>query len=289
MSIKATKKDFLRSIKLMRVLLIILFVQTTLFAQRQNNLSKSELGVFCGGSYYIGDLNPLSHFKNTASATGIIGKFNINPRWALRGLLVYGSVSANDAQSESKYDGVYTNRNLSFSSTILEVGGGFEFNYFPFQIGNSTYRGSGYLFAEIAYFQMNPTTNYNGQTVELRTIGTEGQGTPLNNSNYYSKNQLSIPLGIGFKYPFGNYFCLGMEYGVRKTFTDYLDDVGSDRFIDKSQLNEYASPLTVALSNRNLNGSSFGPRGDSKTKDWYFMFGLTLTIRLGNPDECFKH
>ena len=80
-----------------------------------------------------------------------------------------------------------------------------------------------------------------------------------------------------------------MEYGVRKTFTDYLDDVGSDRFVDKVKLAEYASPLTVALSNRNLDGSAYGPRGNSQTNDWYFIYGFTFTIRLGNPDECFKH
>ena len=273
----------------MKTLTIILLFPLVVFSQRQNSLSKSEIGVFSGASYYIGDLNPMEHFKNSHLAYGIIAKYNINPRFALRGLFASGTVSANDAQSPAKYHGVYTNRNLSFSSNITEIGGGIEFNYFPFQIGNKTYRGSGYLFAEIAYFQMNPTTSYKGETVELRTLGTEGQGTPLSSQGYYSKNQLSIPFGIGFKYPFGGIFCIGMEYGIRKTFTDYIDDVGSDRFIDKAQLNEVASPLTVALSNRNLDGSAYGPRGNSQNKDWYFMYGVTLTIRLGNPDECFKH
>ena len=273
----------------MRILLFALLLPCTILSQRQNNLSKSELGAFFGASYYIGDLNQLEHFNDSQFAYGIIAKYNINPRVAIRGTLILGAVSANDAQSPSKYHGVYTNRNLSFSSSITEIGGGIEFNYFPFQIGNKTYRGSGYLFAEVAYFQMNPTTNYQGETIELRTLGTEGQGTNLSTSGYYSKNQLSIPFGIGFKYPFGNLFCIGMEYGVRKTFTDYLDDVGSDRFIDKSQLNEVASPLTLNLSNRNIDGSAYGPRGNSQTKDWYFVYGITLTIRLGNPDECFKH
>ena len=168
----------------MRTLLIILFLPVVVFTQRQNNLSKSEIGLFSGASYYIGDLNTLDHFKNSKVALGIIAKYNINPRFALRGLFMTGSVSAEDANSPSSYQGVYTNRNLSFSSTITEIGAGIEFNYFPFQLGNKTYRGSGYLFAEIAYFQMNPTTTYLGETVELSTLGTEGQGTPLNTQNY---------------------------------------------------------------------------------------------------------
>ena len=273
----------------MRFYLILLFLPFVVFSQRQNFLSKSEIGIFSGASYYFGDLNTLEHFKNSHIAIGIITKYNINPRLAIRGLFMTGSISANDAQSGSNNTGVYTNRNLSFASNITEIGAGIEFNYFPFQLGNKIYRGSGYLFAEVAYFQMNPTTNYLGETIELRTLGTEGQGTTLNSNDYYSKNQLSLPFGIGFKYPFGNIFCFGMEYGVRKTFTDYLDDVSSDRFIDKGLLTEVASPLTVALSNRNINGSPYGPRGNSQTKDWYFVYGVTFTIRLGNPDECFKH
>jgi hypothetical protein len=273
----------------MRILLVIIFVPLLVYSQRQNTFSKSELGVFSGASYYIGDLNTLEHFKNSHVAIGLIAKYNINPRFALRGLFASTQVSADDVLSSSENQGVYTNRNLSFSSTITELGAGVEFNYFPFQLGNKTYRGSGYLFAEVAYFQMNPTTMYHGESIELRTLGTEGQGTLLSSENYYSKNQVSLPFGIGFKYPFGTIFCIGMEYGVRKTFTDYLDDVGSARFIDKVQLAEVASPLTVALSNRNLNSSPYGPRGNSQTKDWYFMFGITLTVRLGNPDECFKH
>ena len=179
---------------MVRILVLLCILPLFIFGQRQNNLSKTEIGFFGGGSYYIGDLNQLQHFKNTQFAFGIIAKYNVNPRIALRGLMVMGNVSANDAQSSSSYNGVYSNRNLSFSSNITEIGGGVEFNYFPFQIGNSVYRGSGYLFAEIAYFQMNPTTNYQGETVELRTLGTEGQGTPLSEKGYYSKNQLSIPL-----------------------------------------------------------------------------------------------
>ncbi len=257
------------------------------YAQRQNNLSRSEVGVLVGGSYYIGDLNQFQHFKYAKPAAGIFYRFNINSRVASRTFVMYGSVSGNDNQNT--YAEVYKNRNLSFATDIFEVGTGLEFNYFPFQIGHSKYRGTGYLFAEIAYFQMNPTTNYNGETIELRTIGTEGQNTPLNSNGYYSKNQLAIPIGIGFKYPFGKSFCIGMEYGIRKIFTDYLDDVGNNRYVDPVKLKEYSSPLTYALANRSLDGSQYGPRGNNSTSDWYFMFGITLSMKLGNPDECFKH
>ena len=38
-------------------------------------LIKSEVGIFGGASYYIGDLNTLAHFKNSQVAFGIIAKY----------------------------------------------------------------------------------------------------------------------------------------------------------------------------------------------------------------------
>jgi hypothetical protein len=270
----------------MRLFLVIFLLPFFCLSQRQNNFSRSEIGFLGGGSYYIGDLNTLKHFNYSKVASGVFYRFNLNSRIAYKVGINYTNVSASDAWSSEE---LYQNRNLSFSSSIIEVSGGVEFNYFPFQIGNPNYRGSGYLFLDLAYFQMNPKTVINSETVELRTIGTEGQNTPLNSKGYYSKNQLAIPFGIGFKFPVGNFFCIGLEYSVRKLFTDYLDDVGSDRFIDISKLKAYEGPLALALSNRNLDGSPYGVRGNSKTNDWYFIYGLKVSFRLGNPDKCFKH
>ena len=156
--------------------LIISFC-SIVYGQRQNILSRSEIGVIAGGMYYIGDLNPYQHFELTQPAGGLFYKFNINGRLAFRIVGAYGAVKADDQLSK---DPTLKNRNLNFSSTIKEIGLGMEFNYFPFQIGNKNYRGTGYMFAEIAYLQTDPSTNYEGQTYLLRTLGSEGQNTSLN-------------------------------------------------------------------------------------------------------------
>ena len=77
-----------------------------------------------------------------------------------------------------------------------------------------------------------------------------------------------------------------MEYGIRKTFTDYLDDVHSSRYIDSDQLGAINGPLAATLSNRSLDGSRFGTRGNPSTKDWYAFFGAMLSFRLGGPRVC---
>lgn len=236
-----------------------------------------------GGSYYIGDLNQYHHFRNSKLAFGVLYRYNINPRVALRANVTFGSVEGYDSDARNA---VLKNRNLSFSSEIYEVATGVEFNYFPFQIGHPRYKASAYLLAEIGIFQMNPTTTVNGEVIELQSLGTEGQGTSLSSEGVYTKTQLCVPLGVGFKVSLGKKVSLGLEYGIRKTFTDYLDDVHSSRYVNPDDLAAINGPLAATLSNRSLDGSRYGKRGNPTTKDWYAFFGGMITFRLGGGPRC---
>lgn len=268
----------------MKILLAIsILIPVLLQAQLSTNRSKSELGILVGGSSYIGELNQFRPFYNTQLAAGIIYRYNVHSRMCIRGNFTYGKLKASDADASQD---VLVNRNLSFESTIFELAGGVEFNYFPFQIGHDHYKGTGYILAEIGLFRMNPMTEYNGNMIELQPLGTEGQGSSLSNKSNYSLTQLTIPLGVGFKFSLGERCALNLEYGIRKTFTDYIDDVGSNTFVDPEQLAEENGPIAADLSNRNLNGSRFGKRGTSFNKDWYSFFGAMITFRLGKPKVC---
>lgn len=266
------------------ILLALVLLSGFSNAQRQTKLSRSELGVMMGGSYYIGDLNPMKHFKNTHMAAGLLYRFNIHSRLTFRANFNYGSIEGSDA--DSKRD-VIRNRNLSFKSKLFEVGSGLEFSYFPFQIGHDRYNGTAYLLAELALVHINPKTDYNGETVELQPLGTEGQGSSLSSKNKYLRTQLAIPIGVGCRISLGKYASIGAEYGIRFLFTDYLDDVGSYRYADPAVLASESGPLAAALSNRSLDGSRFGRRGNPASRDWYTFFGMTLTVRLGQPTNCF--
>jgi hypothetical protein len=37
-----------------------------------------------------------------------------------------------------------------------------------------------------------------------------------------------LPFGVGLKYVLAGQWNLGLEFGARKTFTDYLDDLGGN-------------------------------------------------------------
>lgn len=253
-------------------------------SQQENFLSRSSFGPSFGGSYYIGDLNKYNHFKNTHLALGLIYRYYINSRVEFRVAAKYGRVSADDA--DSKID-VYRMRNLSFQSDIFEITSGIEFNYFNYKLGDGKYFFSPYLFLELGLFRMNPKTEYNDELIELQPLGTEGQGSSLSDKDPYSLTQLAIPFGLGFKLNLGPRAAISFEYGLRKTFTDYLDDVGGN-YVDPIALAQENGNLAARLADRSLDGfQAVGARGNSSTKDWYSMFVINVVFPLGKESKCF--
>ena len=213
--------------KLVSILILSLFLNNAV-SQTHTFASKSELGVMGGIMYYIGDLNPYQHFRDVEAGFGLIYKYNITAHWAFRATAIYGKVTGND--SKSRGSDYRLNRNLHFRSTILEIGAGFELNFFKYRTGDFKYPISPYFIFQVAYFKMNPEGSKDGVYRELQPLGTEGQGSSQG-GKAYSLHQLSFPLGIGLKFNIAKRLSFGIEYGIRFTFTDYLDDV-SGTYVD---------------------------------------------------------
>lgn len=272
---------------MLKTLLIVVFSLSIAFvfgqkSQKHNAWSRSELGIMAGGSYYIGDLNQV-HFRNTNLAGQLFYRYNIHTRLAYRLNFTYANVDASDAQSSRD---VLVNRNLSFQSSIYELATGVEFTYLPFELGNNRYWGTAYLIAEVGVSRINPKANYNGSLVELQPLGTEGQGTSASSKNNYSRTQLVVPLGVGCRITLTDNIGLNVEYGIRFMFTDYLDDVGNYRYADPLVIAAESGPIAADLSNRTLDGTRNGQRGNPTTRDWYTFFGAGINVRLGGKTGC---
>lgn len=264
----------------------VLFFTFVLCAQNENLRSRSSFGPMVGGSYYIGDLNQYGHFKNTNLSGGLVYRFYLNSRVELRANFLYGHVNA--ADSESEID-IHQNRNLSFQSDIWELAGGIEFNYLNYKLGDMKYFFTPYMFIELGAFKMNPQAEYNDELLDLQPLGTEGQGSSLNEKDPYSLTQIVIPFGVGIKLNLTKRMAISLEYGIRKTFTDYLDDVGGN-YVNSEILLVENGNLSAQMADRSLDPNrAYGPRGNSATKDWYSMFGAMLTFSLGKPSKCFYH
>ncbi|MDR0437392.1 MAG: DUF6089 family protein [Bacteroidales bacterium] len=258
--------------KLVFCILASLLSLSSVFAQR------SEIGGFVGGAFYLGDLNPTGLFSQTQFAAGGVYRYNLTPRWALRGNAFWGTVMGDDA----KYDNP---RNLSFRSRIMEFSVQAEINYLTYFTGSKNYRFTPYLFGGVAVFSFNPQTYYDGQWIDLAPLHTEGQGlSEYPDKKPYSTTQLAIPFGLGFKYSLNAIFSIGLEWGMRLTFTDYLDDV-SGTYADPTILAKH-SLLSATLSNRWDGPEADRPRpgdqrGNSNKRDWYSFAGVTITAKIG--------
>jgi hypothetical protein len=263
---------------MMKKVLFLLFVliSPSAFSQR------SEVGVLGGVCYYLGDLNPSKHFGNSQPAFGVVYRYNLNLRWALKFNGIYGKMVGDDASSV----GFDKFRNLSFRSNVMDFSGQIELNFLPYFTGSQKYIFSPYIFTGIAVYTFNPQAEYQGEWYDLQPLATEGQGTTAYpNRTTYNLTQFAIPFGMGVKVSLSKLFCLGAEWSMRKTFTDYLDDV-STTYVDPVQLEAEKGPISAALSNRSLTKPGDPPiepgkeRGNSSTKDWYSFAGITLTMKI---------
>jgi len=263
------------------IFIITLFLGIPLFAQK--NTKSAEIGVFLGGSYYIGDLNPLHHFNEfTKPAGGIIFRYNFNPRLAARANVLVGSIQGDDSYSNSVGQ---QQRNLNFKSPITEGSVQLEFNFLDYQIGNEKRKFTPYIFFGLGVFQFNPQGEFNGNWVALQPLGTEGQGLQGGASKKkYKLVQMSIPFGVGVKANLSKSIGLSIEWGMRKTFTDYLDDV-SKRYYDPVLIAAARGTTAATMSDKSIgtdpNYTNTGrQRGNSTTKDWYSFAGIVLSFKL---------
>jgi hypothetical protein len=267
----------------------LLGISSTSFGQQATFLSQSEIGISLGQMYYIGDLNPFIPFYRSQWAFSLMYRYNLYTRMSLRFNFTQGSVEAYDQDAKNP---LRNNRNLNFQSNIKELAGGIEFYYANFYFGRTNgkkkIQGTCYLLAQTGVFYMNPTTTLNGETVELRPLGTEGQGTSLSKRGTYSNFQLCLPLGVGAKAQIGKNITVNVDLAIRKTFTDYLDDVKSATYADPTVLNASNGEISAVLSNRSLDGARFGYRGNPTTKDWYVFAGAMVSFRLGRGRKCFQ-
>lgn len=278
------------------MLLLVLFMASTACLPAQTPVSRAdkskEIGLVFGTAYYLGEINPYRHFgTRLQSSGGLTYRQNISRRWTVKAGLLYGQVLAYDSDSRDAWS---RNRNLHFRNRFWEGSLQMELNYFNYQIGRKgTENISPYLFAGLGVYNMQPEAALNGVWYELQPIGTEGQGIEGFEDKYRTSG-LCVPFGVGLKVNLFGVFGLSLEWGIRRTWTDYFDDV-SGIYADPNLLENNSGDLAVVLADPSLTqegpqGDNGGMmRGDPGRRDWYSFATLSLNIRLNKkPDNCFK-
>jgi hypothetical protein len=262
------------------ILLLLVTFSFCFVSKAQQFKPNTEVGILLGGSYYLGDLNT-THFYQPLPAAGLIIRRNIDKRFAYKAEAMFINLQSDERKSE---DTIAKYRGLHFRSPVYELSGQLEFNFLEYQPGNPLYTWTPFIYAGISLFHYNPQAeNNNGEWVGLQELGTEGQGTTTYpDRKKYSLIQFSIPMGGGVKIAINESFNIILEYGTRKTFTDYLDDVSTtypgDKLMDMS-------PASIEMSNPSGQHMVDDQRGDPDKKDWYSFVGITLSFKLNNNTE----
>jgi len=243
-----------------------------------------NVNLYGGFSNYTGDLQSSKY--TTSQSNGAFGaglQYDLNSHFSLLSNLSYGRISAADGYSKQAD---LRARNLNFESVITEWNLLLEYNVLDLR----EHRVTPYFFAGVALFHFNPYAyDTLGRKVYLRPLSTEGEGlAAYPGRKEYALTQFSIPFGGGIKFRVSDRVVVAYEIGMRKTFTDYLDDV-STTYVDQATLLAARGPEAVEMAYRGnelKEGGAYPPngtmRGHSKYKDWYYMSGLRVTIALND-------
>ena len=267
----------------MNKFLTLLFLAVSFCLQAQY----VEIGASVGGANYSGELAANSStifLKETNIAAGAFIRYNIHPFFHLRLHANYATIGGTDANSDIAS---INNRNLNFRSNIYELGLIGEFNILRYDPVNANANFSPYLFGGIARYQFNPQASLDRQYYDLQPLGTEGQNlAEYPDRQPYELQQWAIPFGVGVKYALSENINIGFEIGIRKLFTDYLDDV-SLTYPDGRLLAENGdNAIAAALSDRRLipstNNTTVTARGDNNVTDWYFISSFTISYNFSD-------
>lgn len=243
------------------------------------------------GTHFAGDLD----FNKTRQSLMVGMRYRLSNRFAGRANFSYGRLRGDDKETKEPFRRF---RNLNFASNVYELNVNLEVATTTEQVGKR-YRLRGvrgkrgyeiysYFFGGIGALYFNPKAKAGGW-VKLQPLGTEGQGV-LATRKKYKRVQVCIPVGFGLKYGLKKNWSVGLEFGIRYTFTDYLDDVSTTYVSNAVLMQQDKGELAVAMADRSGEAVSeedlsytTGPglqRGNPRYNDAYVFSMITVTYKM---------
>ena len=232
-----------------RKIILLIFFFSTVHIFSQDN----EIGIFAGGSNYIGDVGPttyISPFSYNASTNyvgGIIFRKNFNERISARAKFNYSKIGSSDNWPQTA--DYRKERGKYFKNKIIEFGLGIDFNFFEFDVFESSLQMTPYISTGISYFLYDA----------LRYQQTESKAI-----KYADAYNLSLPITLGYKIKPLKDFIIAFEITANHSYTDNLDG---------------SRPSEKQLSSSDYFGSTL-------SKDWYVFSGISITYLFGKK-KCY--
>lgn len=179
---------------------------------------------------YLGDANTSTLFKRPSWDVELIFRYLANTRWSFKTNFFVGGLSGDSADMLNVFPNGQT---YKFSTIFYELSELAEFNFFGYGMGET-------------YQHLKRWTPYIAGGLGVTLWSVHGRAGAAFN----------IPFGVGFRYKPSKRVNLGLEFLMKKTFTDKLD--GPD----------LEDPMGIE--------SSF-----MKNTDWYSTLTFTITYEFG--------
>jgi hypothetical protein len=202
-----------------KILLVFVTVLITAsgFAQKT-----ADIGIWGGTSNYYGDLDKVTSFQSFNPNFGAFFRYNFNARVGLRAMFMTGNFADIGEIERVPWE---------FDKNIQDLSLQIEINYLKYILGEKKTPFTSYITAGIgvAYFpyDMDPG-------LIALVNGEHNKGDAIINESVIAT---TIPFGFGFKYNLGRRVGVGVEYQVRKIFSDKLDNLDDPlAFIDEESI-----------------------------------------------------
>lgn len=274
-----------------------------------------ELSVGAGPMFFLGDLGGHKgvgqRFLKDLNIPVARPAINASLAWypsdwfGIRLSATYGAVAGDDALAPAAGGAEMDrkDRNLNFKSAIAE--GSLQAEFYP-TVFMEKYAGlfhklRPYITGGVGLFHFNPKARLaTGQWVATRPLHLEGQGFPeYPDAKPYDLTQKNLLLGFGFKYYVRDNFFIGFEVLYRKLFTDYVDDVSHNYYVDPITFDRHLSPDDARLArslyyrgNYSFATSrpyqQFAERGNPKQNDAYFSTLFRMGWRFAKKDPSLR-
>ncbi len=186
-----------QAIWLRKYFVMLLALLSTVGVTAQELEYKMELGGMLGSSFYMGDANYSSLYKNSGVGGGLMGRYNINPRQALKFDIAYGKISGNATELENKYPNI-EGQIWEFDNSVVDVGCQYELHFWAYGTGKG-YKGTKRL---TPYIQVGLGFTYGNDTFTM-----------------------NIPVGFGVKYKVAERINVGLDWSMRFSLSDELDGI----------------------------------------------------------------
>jgi hypothetical protein len=230
---------------------ILLLFAAILLVVSGNAQRTADIGIWGGTSNYFGDIDGNKLFNTFNPNFGAFYRYNFNSRVAVRAQFTTGNFNA-VGQIENVPD--------SFSKSVHDFSVQTEINYLKYILGNRNTPFTSYVLAGFALTAFQ----YDADTLIIDQINP-----------YYDKNQIlseftispALAFGIGFKYSIGQRLGIGIEYQMRKLFTDKLDDLDDPLSYEKDVNGDGIKEVVKYTDNLHNN-------------DWTSYLGLHVTYKI---------